>query len=138
MSDQPIAVRFIAEESAVADYVSEIEKGGGKIEVAAQAWEIPADLIDDYSDPQFEPMMLIAATVAAGFLIKRISDVWMDHKWPGGQVIDARNEEIEFRIAPYLKPGTLVILTKEGEKVFQLQDKDEALPLLEKIIKAHG
>jgi hypothetical protein len=138
MSNQPISVELVAEESTASDYAAEIEKSGGKLEDAIKPFAIPADLIDDYSDAQFEPLMLVAATVAVGFLIKRISDVWLDHTRPGGQVIDTRGDKIVVRVAPYLERETLVLQSKEGVTVFRPQDRDEALHLLEKVISAHG
>jgi hypothetical protein len=138
MSNQPICVEFVTEESTASDYVTEIEKSGGKLEDAVKPFNIPADLIDDYSDAQFEPLILVAAAVAVGFLIKRISDVWLDHTRPGGQVIDTQGNKIVVRVAPYLERGMLVLQSKEGVKVFRPQDRDEALPLLEKVILAHG
>lgn len=138
MSNQPISVEFVTEESITSDYLSEIEKSGGQLEDTVKPFNIPADLIDDYSDAQFEPLMLVAAVVAVGFLIKRISDVWLDHTRPGGQVINTQGKKIMVRVAPYLKRGTLVLQSSEGVKVFQPQDRDEVLPLLEKVILAHG
>lgn len=138
MNEQLIPVEFVTEESIAYDYVAEIEKSGGKLEYPVRPFQIPADLIDDYSDAQFEPFTLVAAIVSVGFLIKRISDVWLDHTRPGGQVIDTRGGKIIVRRAPYLERGILVLQSEEGVKVFQPQDHDEALSLLEKMVLAHG
>ncbi len=138
MSDQAISVDFVTEESSAPEYVAKIEKSGGKLENAVTPYTIPPDLLDDYSDAQFEPIMLVAAFVGTGFLIKQISDVWLDHTRSGGQVIDTRGDKIAVRVAPYLKRGTLVLQSKDEVKVFQPKDRDTALPLLEKIILAHG
>jgi hypothetical protein len=133
MKERTFSVHFIVEESDVTDEVAGIEKNGGKLDSPAQPFDIPAELAEDYSDPQFEPLTMIAATVAAGFLVKRISDVWLDHTRSGGQVIDTRGDRVVVRTAPHLKRGTLVLQSRQGVKVFQPQDKDEALPLMAKL-----
>jgi hypothetical protein len=137
MSNQMISVDFVTEESTADDYVAEIEKSGGKLDGEVEPFQTPPDLLDDYSDAQFEPLTVVAASVAVGFLVKRISDVWRDHTQPGGQVIDTRGDKIVVRVAPHLQRGTLVLQSAEGVKVFAPQDRDAALPLLEKVILAH-
>jgi hypothetical protein len=127
-------VQFVTEESKASSDIAEIEKSGGRLDSPAKPFDIPADLADDYSDPQFEPLTVIVATVATGFLLKRISDLWLDQTRPGGQVVDTRGDKVVVRVAPYLKRGTLVLQSEKEVKVFQPHDKDEALPFLAKFI----
>ena len=137
MANQIVSVEFVTEEANTTDLIAELEKSGGQLE-DQKPWAIPADLIDDYADAQFEPFILVSAAVALGFLVKRISDVWLDHTRPGGQVIDTRGETIVVHVAPYLKRGTLVLQSDDGVEVFQMEDRDEAIPVLEKAVSAHG
>lgn len=134
MSNPTISVQFVTEESKASGDIAEIEKNGGKLEAPPMPFDVPADLADDYSDAQFEPLTMIAATVATGFLVKRISDVWLDHSRPGGHVVDTRGGKTVVRVAPYLKRGMLVLQSKKEVKVFQPHDKDEALPFLAKLL----
>lgn len=134
--DQTVAVEWIVAESDASDYVQAIEQNGGAVTQPPEAWEMPPELLDEYPDPQFEPFMMIGAVVAIGFLIKRIADVYTDLKHPGGQVVDVRAGGLAVRVAPQLKPGTLVIVSDEGPKVFQTNEKDEALALLGQLIPA--
>ncbi len=136
--DTVVSVEFVTEESVVPDYLSEIEQGGWQLEGQAEPYDIPADLLDDYGDAQFEPLMVIAAAVSIGFLLKRISDMWMDHTRLGGQVVDVRGEKIICRWAPYLDRGKLVLVTEEGARVFEKQDHDEALRVLQEMAVGHG
>jgi len=133
-----IAVEWIVTESEADDVAQEITAEGGTVTKEPEAWELPAELLDDYPDPQFEPFMVIGAVVAVGFLIKRVADVYTDLTRPGGQVIDTRSGELVVRIAPQLANGTLVIVDNEGSKVFQQSDKDEALELLGKLVGTGG
>lgn len=137
-ANKVISVEFITEESTVPEYITAIEQSGGKLERPEKSYDIPADLIDDYGDAQFEPFTVIAVAVSVGFLIKRISDVWLDHSRSGGQVVDTRGETMSVRRAPYLERGTLVILTDNDTKVYHTKDKDEVLDVLERIALAHG
>lgn len=133
MANPTIHVQFVTEESKASSDIAEIERNGGKLDSPPKPFEVPADLADDYSDAQFEPLTMIAATVATGFLVKRISDIWLDHSRPGGQVVDTRGGKTVVRAAPHLKRGMLVVQSKKGVKVFQPHDKDEALSLLGKL-----
>ena len=132
-----ISANFVMEESSVSDYVTAVDKSGGKLAGPPGPYTIPAELLDDYSDAQFEPLMVVAATVAVGFLVKRISDVWLDHKRPGGQVVDTRGGQTVIRVAPYLERGTLVLQSDRGVQVFRPEKHDEALPVLGKLLSAH-
>jgi hypothetical protein len=134
--DQTVAVEWIVEESAASDYVQAIEQNGGEITQSPEAWVIPPELLDEYPDPQFEPFMMIGAVVAVGFLIKRVADVYTDLTHPGGQIVDCREGGLAVRVAPQLKPGTLVIVSDEGPKVFQTNEQDEALTLLGQLVTA--
>jgi hypothetical protein len=137
MGNATISVQFVTEESKASGDIAEIEKSGGKLDAPPSPFDVPADLVDDYSDAQFEPLTIIAATVATAFLVKRISDIWLDHSRPGGQVVDTRGGKTVVRVAPYLKRGTLVLQSEQEVKVFEPNDKDEALPFLAKVL-GHG
>lgn len=133
-----VSVEFVALESDLAACVNALKSSGGTVTENEKAWDTPPDLLDDYSDAQFEPMMVVAASVSIGFLIKRISDVWLDHKRAGGQVIDTRGKDVSIRWAPHLDRGKLVVVSSEETKVYESKDHDEALDVLEKIVGAHG
>jgi hypothetical protein len=108
-----------------------VTKEGGKVTKAAQPWRIPDDLLDRYADAQFEPLIVIAVIVGVGWLIKRVSDVWLDQTRPGGQVIDTRGGKVVVRVAPYLERGTLVLQSDKEVRVFRPNQRDEALKVLE-------
>lgn len=131
-----ISVQFVIEESSAAALVSDIKTTGGNLDADPVPFDVPPELIDDYGDAQFEPFLIVAAAVSIGFLIKRISDVILDHKMKGGYIVDARNHKLIVRRAPYLNPrGSIVLLTNKNEQFFQPEDKDQALEALEKMIQ---
>ena len=138
MNTKTITAEFIIREGQSQELLDQIEEQEGMVEGEVKPWAIPADLLDDYSDPQMDPLMIVTVSVTIGFLIKRISEIWLDHKRPGGQVIDTRGGKVVVRVAPFLDRETLVLQSDDGVEVFKPQDKDEAIPLLEKIILGHG
>lgn len=133
-----VSVEFVMQESDMPECVAAVNSSEGKVIENEKAWDIPPDLLDDYADAQFEPMMMMVAAVSVGFLIKRISDVWLDHKRDGGQLVDTRGENMSIRWAPHLKRGTLVIVSNDDTKVYKPQDHDQALNVLEKMAVAYG
>ena len=133
-----VLVEFVIQESSVPECIAAIKDSGGAVTENEKAWDIPPDLLDDYSDAQFEPMMVVAVTVSIGFLIKRISDVWLDHKRSGGQVVDTRENKVSIRWASHLERGTLVVVSDNDTNVYKPENRDEALGVLEKLAVAHG
>lgn len=118
-------INFVRWESNAEATEASIRESGGSVASAASPWDIPADLIDEYSDGQIEPLMIIAAAVSIGFLIKVVSSVVADHTRPGGQVVDARGDTVTVRPAPHLERGTLVVISSEGAKVIKTKDEVE-------------
>ncbi len=138
MGKKLLTVELVTEESRARESLAAIEASGGTVHGAARPWDVPADLIEDYSDAQFEPLTIVAAAVSAAFLIKRISDVWLDHNRPGGQVVDARRGKLVVRVAPHLERGTLVVLTDQGKEVYSPDRSDAAAAVLEKLFAGRG
>jgi hypothetical protein len=136
LDDKLLPVTFITEESAAAEYRAAVEAQGQV--VREESWDVPDDLLDEYGDAQFEPFMILVAAVSVGFLIKRISDVWLDHSRAGGQVIDVRKGTIEVRRAPYLNRGTLVLVTDNEQAVYAPEQHDEALEAIARLAPALG
>ena len=67
-----VVVEFVTLESNIPKYIATVNNSGGKVIENEKTWDIPPDLLDDYADAQFEPMMVVAVAVSVGFLIKRI------------------------------------------------------------------
>lgn len=130
---QQIVVQFVLEESRKDALLAEVDKSGGQSQAKPFPYVVPPELIDKYGDSNFDPFLVIPVAVSLGFLIKRISDVCLDHLRPGGQVIDLRDHPPIARFAPYLKRGSLVVITLQGERVYAPEEKDQALDSLEKM-----
>ena len=133
-----VTVEFVTQESDITEYITAVNDSGGQITEGEKPWDIPPDLLDDYADAQFEPMMVVAVAVSVGFLIKRVSDVWLDHKRAGGQIVDTRGKDISVRWASHLERGTLVLVSNDDTRVYKPDNRDEALNVLEKMAVAHG
>jgi hypothetical protein len=129
-----VAVTWVAPESQRERLRDAFTEAGIK-NAKADPWDVPAELLDEYPDSQFEPFIAIGGIVAAGWLIKRISDVLLEWKRPGGIVVDTRNpENIVIRDAP-LAPRASVVLVEQGKTrvVFPPERKDDALTALESL-----
>lgn len=137
MSDEHdvIRVNWVVAETAVPETVSTIQESGGAVVRDPSPFVPPPDEHEDYDDAQFDPLLIIPSAVAIGYLVKRISDVWLDHKRPVGQIVDARGPELVIRPGPLLPRGTLLVMTDAGSEVYQLQNKDDALLTLSKLTK---
>lgn len=133
--ERTINIQWITEESD-AENVRHALAAEGTV-AAAEPWEPDADTLEEFGDSQLEPMMLIAGVVAAGWLLKRVSDVLLEWVRPGGMLIDATGAELVVRPAPRARPrGALVVLTKKGIQphVFLPEERDQALQELARIV----
>ena len=89
-----IEVQLVVAESDQADQEEAIEESGGRlVRTTSEYKPDPGELdeLDELDDSQFDPFILISASLAIGYLIKTISGVWLDHKRPWGQIVDARD-----------------------------------------------
>jgi hypothetical protein len=133
------AVEWVVAESESATLVEAL--GDADIEVVeAQPWTPPAELLDEYPDAQFEPFTLVAAVVATGWLIRRISDVLLDWKRPGGMLFDTRNsEKLIAREVPLAPRGSTIIIGKDGDAaVYEPDRRDDALSALTQMLGGAG
>ena len=132
--DAEIEFGLVVAESDVAAESRAIEHAGGKVRGHATKYEPEPDELDDLADSQFDPFLLIPASLALGYLIKNISSVWLDHKRAGGQLVDALKHPVQIRRMPYVDRGKLVIITKEGVKVFSAKERIEGEKVLASVL----
>ena len=125
-----VNVSWVIDEIAAKVVRSEIEEAGGTIESEPIPFTPPPEEVEDYHDAQFAPLVVIASVVAVGFLLKRISDVWLDHKRPGGLIVDARSNKLVVRPAPHIPRESLLVIDSTGSKVYTPDRKDDALSAL--------
>ena len=128
--DREIDIQWVVEESEAQALQKSMEAEGSV--KSATFWEPDADTMEEFGDSQIEPFVIIAGIVATGWLIKRLSDVFLDWKRGGGMLIDATGEVVAIRPAPLAKRGHLIFMTKNGVKpsVFGPKERDQALDLL--------
>ncbi len=129
-------VSWVVPETALSTTISEIEQSGGTISGDAQPFVPPTDELEDYQDAQFDPLLVVASAVALGFLLQRISNIWLDHKRPGGLIVDARAEELVVRPSPLLSRGSLLVITEDGANLYAADQKDTALEVMGKIVSS--
>jgi hypothetical protein len=124
-----IKARFVFEESEVQSFEKGVKVGGGQVESVRSYTPRPEEL-DDYADGQFEPLMVVAVAVSLGYLIRTISNVWLDHTHPGGTIVDTRDGCFETKFAPHIERGKLVVISDDGVQEFESSQKDEGASLL--------
>jgi hypothetical protein len=134
MSADKIEFELVLGEGELAEESQAIENAGGVLREPACPYEPDADEIDDLADSQFEPLMMIAASLAAGYLVKTVSSVWLDHKRSGGQVVDARGAPVRIKRVPYVDRGKLVIITENGTQVFSANERVEGEKVLASVL----
>lgn len=132
---ESIPVSWVVSENAVQETISEIEDSKGLVTASPVQFNPPPDELEDYHDAQFDPLLIIASAVGIGFLIKRISDIWLDHTRPGGQILDTRNKELVIRPAPHIPRDSLLVITNEKSELYLPGRKDEALAALTALAK---
>ena len=125
---------LVVAESDVASLEREVAAGGGNV-LGKEPFE-PGEEADLYGDQQFEPMTVVAIAAGVAFVIGRISDVWLDHTRPGGQIIDLRTVPAQILPAPQLNRGELLVIRTDGRESFHARNKDEAASLLRSILGA--
>jgi len=131
-----VRVSWVVAETAVPAAISEIEESDGAVKSEPVPFVPPPDEVEDYHDAQFDPLLVIASVVAVGFLLKRISDIWLDHKRPGGLIVDARGNELVIRPAPQIPRDSLLVLTTTESKMYTPDRKDDALSTLITLAKS--
>ena len=134
MSADMIDFELVVGEGELAEELDAIKSAGGAVREPASQYEPETDEIDDLADSQFEPLMLIAASLAAGYLVKTVSSVWLDHKRPGGQVVDARGTPVRIKRVPYVERGKLVIITENDTQVFSANESVEGEKVLASVL----
>jgi hypothetical protein len=135
MSSELVEVEIVTEEAIAFEEIGRIRSAGGIVR-EQKVWTVPPELIDDYGDAQFEPMIIIAAALSIGFIVRRITETIEDLKRPGGQVIDTTHGRLEIRSAPHLDRGTLVLITDKGPVVYSAPRTDEAVTAITSILGA--
>ena len=111
------------------------EAAGGSV-LETRPFEPDADEADLYGDRQFEPLTVVAVAAGVAFVIGRISDVWLDHRRPGGQIVDLRTVPAQVRPAPALERGELLVIRPNGREVFRARNRDESASILRAVLGA--
>lgn len=136
--DVSIKVELVLAEGEVVNEQKSIEEAGGQITSVASQYEPEPDELDDLGDSQFDPFVLISASLALGYLVKAISDVWQDHQRPGGQIVDASRRPVRVKRMPYVERGKLVIITKEGTQVLSTKERAAGEKLLAELLAKYA
>lgn len=126
-----LSVKFITKETAtVSEFINEIKKSGGEIQGEPKPFELDGDSLELLSNP----FVIISCAVSIGFLIKRISDVWLNHTRSGGPIIDVRDGKVVVYEQDNLEHGTIVIIGDDEHQVFKKDERDKALEALNGLI----
>ena len=135
-NENALKIQWITQESEAESLRQSVENNGSLESI--EPWEPDADNMDEFGDSQFEPLITIAGVVAVGWLIKKVSDVLLDWKRPGGLVVDTRNDKVTLRPAPRAPRGALVLVTAKNTRVIPPENRDVTLESLSSILSKLG
>lgn len=115
---------FVVEEDLAGDIRPAVEDEEGKIlaerEPAPETTERFTGL---------EPLVVLTVALAAGSLIRIISEVVLDHT-RYGLVVDTRVAPVSIQTVPTAERGTIVIIGENESQTFFAEEKQDALALL--------
>ncbi|MCB1701495.1 MAG: hypothetical protein H6985_17340 [Pseudomonadales bacterium] len=133
-TEAKVDFELVLGEGGLAEAMEKIERMGGEIRSPATPYEPDPDELDDLGDSQFDPLMVIAASLALGYLIKTISEVWLDETKGGGQLVDARSSPVKLKRLSYVDRGKLVIVTDKGVETYGPEQRDEGEEVLAQLL----
>ena len=123
-----IEFKWIVNENSISEFVSIFENKGiqvvGDKEPFTPRDDVDVKLIRHFGDSAFEPLITV------------ISERILEHKYPGGEVIDIRNGKLKRISVPTLEHGSLYIITEEGTKEFYPKNRKKGLKFLQKSLEA--
>ncbi|MEX3644724.1 hypothetical protein [Mycolicibacterium porcinum] len=110
----------------------ELDDASAKINPYTEDFEPPADEAIDYAASSFEPLTIIAGTIAIGYLIGKVSQIVLDARH-GGAIVDARGPTLQIRSNPSVPRGTIVVVSSDKVETF----RDSAPAELEHLVKMY-
>jgi hypothetical protein len=134
-AEEKLTLEFVVAESDVAAFGADAAAAGGNL-LAAEPFEPRADEADAYGDRQFEPLTIVAVAAGVAFVVSRISDVWLDHTRPGGQIVDLRTTPAQVRPAPHLDRGELLVIRDDGRESYYAKSRDQSAAILREVLGA--
>ena len=114
MSDT-ISFEWIMFSSEVEHELNPLVKSGASIEKNESYTPTEPDEIEEFAHAAFEPLMILAGSVAVAFIIERVVFAAKSYKG-GGAVVDTRKGKIRVTPTHDFDPGT-IILVKPNEEV---------------------
>lgn len=137
-----IPVTFVRSENEIDAFRDEVIQEGGQVLGEPEAFQPPPGESDDYRDTNFDPLTVLATTVSVSFLLKTLSNIWLEHKHTGGLIVDARGGGLVMRPAPHMAFNTMVLLSDSGVQKWSPSQKNDALEgmrlLIDKIKVVNG
>jgi hypothetical protein len=98
------------------------------------SWEPNGEELDDYPEPAFEPLVIIACALSAGALLQVLADIGERFRYPGGELFDLRKGKFKRRPLPRQEKGALVFLTDKGVVKFPPEKRTDGLAYLTKAL----
>lgn len=136
-SKKNVSVAFVVKEGEAKSLVAEVIKAGGHTTDEPSLYDVPIEQAELFGDQQFEPLIIIAASLGIGFLINRIAKVWRAQKHPGGVIVDARVTPPILLETDALDHGEVLLIRKDGSESFYEDRKDEALETIRALFGGH-
>jgi hypothetical protein len=122
-----VPVTWVRSEGEIDAFRRDVIEEGGHVHGEPDVFQPPAGELDDYRDTNFDPLTVLATTVSVSFLLKTLSNIWLEHKHTGGLIVDARGGTLVTRPAPHLAFNNMVLLTDTGVQKWTPSQKNDAL-----------
>jgi hypothetical protein len=101
-------------------------------------WEPNEKELEDAADAGADPKMVLAVSISAVILLKTISGVVLEQRYPGGNFFDVRAETVKTYPIPSARKGMIVVQTKDGTEYFEASERADGLQYLSDAIEEIG
>lgn len=133
--EDEVHIRWIVSEQHLEEVKEDFEDQGG--EIIEEPEVISPEEIDQYPEGTTEfvtPILILVVALSAGALITILSDIVLDHKYPGGSVWDVRGDEPTHWTDPTLERGTIMIIADDGPQIYHPPQRKAGLEALTKVL----
>lgn len=116
--EQGVDFEWVVPASLVPGERRSLEEAAARLEPGERGFAPPTDQSADYAEAAFEPLMVIAGSIALVTLVRRVVTLVRDLR-SHGLIIDARHDRLQIRPHPSLDRGQLLVLTPSGSQFFE-------------------
>jgi hypothetical protein len=121
MTVSNVPFEWIVTESAAEELYALLARSEASLDTPGPV-TVPEDSASEFEDASFEPLLLIAGSIAIAHLVRTVSQVVRNHK-QGGVVIDSRGPKLSVREGVRgINAGTVVVINEDGPRTLTTPD----------------